>query len=114
MVLLTLDSCIKTAWAVLSTAVFADHALFVGLSVRKKDYFYGTLINFCSVGPPVRRISPWLLTRQIDTKQKIIFILNLPFEAKMNLSIMLTQVLRLVSSPRFVLGKLTQGLCLVN
>ena len=32
----------------------------------------------------------------------------------MNLSIMLTQVLRLVSSPRFVLGKLTQGLCLVN
>ena len=36
MVLLALDSCIKTAITVLSTKTFADYVLFVGLSVRKK------------------------------------------------------------------------------
>ena len=52
MVLLALDSCIKTAITVLSTKTFADCALFVGLSVRKKRRLLSDLINFCSVGLP--------------------------------------------------------------
>ena len=55
MVLLTSDWHINTALAVVSTKTFADYCQSFG---PEKGRLLSDLINFCPVGPPVRRISP--------------------------------------------------------